>query len=132
MEIKSPSTGILSINSTSRTPEGKAKWTAYKFNKNVYDVWMPTHLKRICSAVDQIPSNLDFEVSDKPGAHPEEATGLSQDMGSLLADPDNIDLASQEDERNLIPQTATPGTSVSKEVGPGAAKRAKTTRVPKS
>ena len=27
--------------------EGKEKWSAYKFTKNVYDVWMPTHLKRI-------------------------------------------------------------------------------------
>ena len=29
--------------------EGKEKWTAYKFTKNVYDVWMPAHFKRICS-----------------------------------------------------------------------------------
>lgn len=111
--------------------EGKDKWTAYKFTKNIYDIWMPTHLKRICSAVDQLPSSLDFQVSDEPGAQPEEATDLSQDMGSLLSDPDNIDFALQEDERNRIPQTATPDTSVSKGVGQGAAKRAKTTRVPK-
>lgn len=111
--------------------DGREKWTAYKFTKNVYDVWMPTHLKRICSAVDQLPLSLDFQVSDEPEAQPEEATGLSQDMGSLLSDPDNIDLASQEDERNPIPQTATPDTSVSKGGGQGAAKRAKTTRVPK-
>jgi hypothetical protein len=25
--------------------DGKEKWTAYKFTKNVYDIWMPTHLK---------------------------------------------------------------------------------------
>ena len=43
--------------------EGKEKWTAYKFTKNVYDVWMPTHLKRICSAIDDIPPDLDFGVS---------------------------------------------------------------------
>lgn len=29
--------------------DGKDKLTAYKFTKNVYDVWMPNHLKRICS-----------------------------------------------------------------------------------
>ena len=40
--------------------EGVDKWTAYKFTKNVYDIWMPTHLKRICSAIDQVPSSLDF------------------------------------------------------------------------
>ena len=23
--------------------DGKEKWTAYKFTKNIYDIWMPTH-----------------------------------------------------------------------------------------
>lgn len=40
--------------------DGKEKWTAIKFVRNVYDVWMPTHLSRIRSAIDQIPSDLDF------------------------------------------------------------------------
>ncbi|KAL2373736.1 hypothetical protein RJ035_001856 [Blastomyces gilchristii] len=26
--------------------DGKEKWTAYKFTNNVYDIWMPTHLKK--------------------------------------------------------------------------------------
>lgn len=111
--------------------EGKEKWSTYKFTKNVYDVWMPTHLKRICSAVDQLPSSLDFQVSDQPGAQPEEATGLSQNMGSLLSNSNNIDLASQEDELNPIPQTATPDTSVSTGVDQGAAKRPKKPRITK-
>ena len=42
--------------------EGKEKWSAYKFTKNLYDVWMPTHLKRMCSIIDQLPP-MDFEVS---------------------------------------------------------------------
>jgi hypothetical protein len=42
--------------------EGKEKWTAYKFTRNVYDVWMPTHLKRICSVITQWPLDLGFEV----------------------------------------------------------------------
>lgn len=42
--------------------EGKEKWTAYKFTKNVYDIWMPTLFKRICSAIDKLPLDLDFEV----------------------------------------------------------------------
>ena len=25
--------------------DGTAKWTAYKLTKNLYDLWMPTHLK---------------------------------------------------------------------------------------
>ncbi|KKZ66532.1 hypothetical protein EMCG_01128 [[Emmonsia] crescens] len=33
---------------------GKEKWVAYKFTKNIYDIWMLTHLKRICSVIDEI------------------------------------------------------------------------------
>ena len=59
----------------------------------------------------------------------ETATNLSQDIGSLLSEPYNVDLASQEDDElnSIFSQTATPDTSVSKGVGQGAAKRAKKT-----
>ena len=43
--------------------DGKEKWTAYKFTKDVYDVWMPLHHKRICSAIDEIASDIDFGLS---------------------------------------------------------------------
>ncbi|EEH15900.1 hypothetical protein PABG_05987 [Paracoccidioides brasiliensis Pb03] len=43
--------------------DGKEKWTAYRFTRNVYDIWMPTHFKRICSAIDQIPPDVDFDIS---------------------------------------------------------------------
>lgn len=42
--------------------DGKEKWTVYKFTKNVYDIWMPSYFKRLCSAIDQIPADLDFSV----------------------------------------------------------------------
>ncbi|PQE15025.1 phosphatidylserine decarboxylase protein [Rutstroemia sp. NJR-2017a BVV2] len=42
------------------TMEGRDRWTAYRFTKNVYDVWMPRHFERLCSAVDQIPADLDL------------------------------------------------------------------------
>ena len=45
--------------------DGKEKWTAYKFTKNVYDRWMLTHLKRICSVIDNLPLGPDFEVSEQ-------------------------------------------------------------------
>jgi hypothetical protein len=56
--------------------EGKEKWTAHKFTKNVYDIWMPDHFKRLCSAIDDIPAELDFDV------HPLQDSGLSQDLDS--------------------------------------------------
>lgn len=57
------------------TLDGKERWTAYRFTKNVYDVWMPAHFKMICSAIDQLPANLDFDVASLP------ETDLSQDVG---------------------------------------------------
>lgn len=44
--------------------DSKEKWTAYKFIKNVYENWMPTHFKRICSAIDQILADISFSVSE--------------------------------------------------------------------
>ncbi|MCJ1243651.1 hypothetical protein MMC30_000848 [Trapelia coarctata] len=43
--------------------EGREKWTAYKFTKNVYDVWMPLLLEKICSAIDDLPSDISFGIS---------------------------------------------------------------------
>jgi hypothetical protein len=49
--------------------DSKEKWTTYKFTKNVYDIWVPTHFKRICSVIDALPPDADIEVSQqsKPG-----------------------------------------------------------------
>jgi hypothetical protein len=43
--------------------DGKEKWTAYRFIRGVYNKFMPIRLKRICSAIDQLPSYMNFEVS---------------------------------------------------------------------
>ncbi|KAK4243491.1 hypothetical protein C7999DRAFT_18157, partial [Corynascus novoguineensis] len=55
--------------------DGKDKWTAYRFTKNVYDTWMPKHFENICPSINQLPSNLDFDVPPLS-----EAAGLSQDF----------------------------------------------------
>lgn len=89
---------------------------------------MPTHLERICSAVNQLPSNLDFEVSQSPGVQSEEATRLSQDMGSLLSEPCEIAWQTGQEENELVPfvpQAATPDTSVTQGERQEAAKKAK-------
>ncbi|KAI0388275.1 hypothetical protein F5Y17DRAFT_453438 [Xylariaceae sp. FL0594] len=94
--------------------DGKDKWTAYQFTKNVYDKWMPDHLKRICSAIDQLPS-VGFDV---PALS--ESTGLSQGPENLASEADSASL--QDNQSNKVGQVATPGTSFSK---PGPAKRRK-------
>jgi hypothetical protein len=45
------------------TLDGKEKWTAYRFTRNIYDIWMPEHFKKICSAIDQLPTDIDVNVS---------------------------------------------------------------------
>lgn len=52
---------------------GKEKWTAYKFTKNLYKAWMPTHFKRLCSVIDELQSKPDFTVPRLS-----EETGLCQ------------------------------------------------------
>lgn len=42
--------------------DGKDKWTAYKFVRNVYDKFYSIHHERICSVVDQLPNPEDFAV----------------------------------------------------------------------
>ncbi|KAK4200453.1 hypothetical protein QBC40DRAFT_279974 [Triangularia verruculosa] len=91
--------------------DGQHKWTAYRFTKNVYDIWMPKHFEDICSAIDQLPSNLDLDVPPLS-----EATGLSQNLGNLMRS--DARCASIPDERgslssNAEQQAVTPGTSFS-------------------
>lgn len=110
--------------------EGKDKWTAYQFTKNVYDVWMPTHLKRIWSVIDQLPPDLNFEISLESELQFTEASGLPQELGGLLLEQSNIESASQtsQDDSELapiVPQTVTPNTSVSQGKERAAPKRPK-------
>ena len=44
--------------------EGKEKWTAYKFVKNVYDHHSKKLHKIICSVIDEWPANINFELSE--------------------------------------------------------------------
>lgn len=90
--------------------DGKEKWTAYRFTKNVYDIWIPAHFKGICSAIDQLPSKLDFDVASLP------ETGLSQELESHHLSQSEADFASmlkeQDSQRSDTGQQGvTPDTS---------------------
>ncbi|QSS59396.1 hypothetical protein I7I51_08831 [Histoplasma capsulatum] len=74
--------------------DGKEKWTSYKFSMSVYNDWAPSHFKKICSAIDELPQ-VNFEVSQASqiSQQPEvlhqselsfsESTGLSQGVGGV-------------------------------------------------
>lgn len=72
---------------------------------------MPAHFKNICSAIDRLPSNLNFDVPPLS-----EATRLSQNLGNLMQSdascasiPDKRDSQSS----NAEQQAVTPCTSFS-------------------
>jgi hypothetical protein len=39
--------------------DDEQRWAAHRFTKNLYDLWMPKHLERIRSIIDQLPSSYD-------------------------------------------------------------------------
>lgn len=97
--------------------DGRDKWTAYKFTKNVYEVWMPNHFKQLCSAIDKIPADLDFSVPQLS-----QSLGLSQDLerhrlsGSSQPDSQSQGLNQQSADgaRDATPNTSFTGRGVSK------------------
>lgn len=102
--------------------DGKEKWTAYKFTKNIYDIWMPTHLKRICSVIDKLPSDINFEVSELPSS---EASGLSQQSLSQTSNLDTTSLVGNDDSLSSLASSATPNTSLSHGTEQGVFKKPK-------
>jgi hypothetical protein len=106
--------------------DGKEKWTAYKFTRNVYDIWMPMHFKRICSVIDELPPDINFEVSELPSS---EASGLSQALeDQSLSQQSNADTASlvgNYDSQSRLAGSITPNTSLSHGTEQGAFKKPK-------
>jgi hypothetical protein len=100
--------------------DGREKWTAYKFTKNIYDVWMPKHFKWLCSAIDQIPADLDFSVPQLP-----QSFELSQDLERHhLSESSQPDSQAQELSQQITDgaRDTTPNTSFT---GRGVSKRAR-------
>ncbi|KXL43489.1 hypothetical protein M433DRAFT_69849 [Acidomyces richmondensis BFW] len=104
--------------------DGKEKWTAYKFTRSVYDTWMPTHFKRLCSAIDAIPPDIHFEVSEESVLRYPSLSGLSQGLESHHFSDSG---ATGDDELRLLdPQEVTAETSVTQTLELAAFKKPKT------
>ncbi len=80
--------------------------------------------KRICSLIDELPLDVNFEVSELPSL---EASGLSQvfkDQSILQAsDPDTRSLAGNKDSQPSLAGSITPNTSLSHGAEQGAFKK---------
>ncbi|KAK0261279.1 hypothetical protein LTR35_017880, partial [Friedmanniomyces endolithicus] len=113
--------------------DGKEKWTAYRFTKNVYDVWMPSHFARICSVIDELSPDNAFQVSERSDSRVSEATGLSQGVEGLFTEPSDVDTRSLRTEGSghgslAGLQDVTPNTSLSPATEPGTSKGSKKRR----
>ncbi|WPH02473.1 Hypothetical protein R9X50_00533700 [Acrodontium crateriforme] len=94
---------------------GREKWTAYRFIKNIYDVWMPVHFQRICSAIDEIPSGISFAMSESD-LHITEQSGLSLDVSAYSTASSSVDSRSvqaQDKQSSVVDNlSTTPSTSL--------------------
>jgi hypothetical protein len=107
--------------------DGKEKWTAYKFTKNVYDRWMPTHFKRICSVIDKLPPDINFEVSELQFSERSELSQVFEDQSlSQQSNPDSTSLAGKDDSQSSLAGSITPNTSLSHGTEQGALKKRRT------
>ena len=98
---------------------------------------MPSHFKRICSVIDQLPSDLNFQVSQESVLQFTEISGLSQELEGLLSEQTYAESASQPSRFDIelapvIPQTVTPDTSFSQEKGQSKLKKPKRKHTAKS
>jgi hypothetical protein len=53
----------IAVASILPTLRGDERWTAYRFVKNIYDLWLPEHFKRICSVIDMLPDGSELSFS---------------------------------------------------------------------
>ena len=111
--------------------DGKEKWTAYKFTKKVYDLWMPKHFERICSVIDELPK-VNFELSQQSELDFPGGSGLSQELEDQhLSQQSNAESTSLEEHDGQssvdISQGMTSNTTPSQETEQGTFKVPKKT-----
>lgn len=44
-------------------PDGRDKWAAYTFVRNLYDLWVPKHFERICDIINMLPVDKNAQIS---------------------------------------------------------------------
>lgn len=93
--------------------EGDQRWKAYKFVKNVYDLWLPDHFKRICAAIDMLPTDLNFEDPYLPKLQ-SPGTDLSSSRSGLSQQLDDYSVTEERALSNSQPtaQVITPETTM--------------------
>lgn len=90
---------------------GKERWTAYTFVRNVYDLWLPKHFARICDIINMLPTDLNFDVSEQDPESGSSRSGLSQRFESYGLDDNqrapSSQLSSKSSVQPITPETIT-------------------------
>ena len=107
--------------------DGRERWTAYKFTKNIYDSWMPNHFKRLCSVVNELPDRPPSEFENELSQPSESQVGLSQDTGGTSSRQGASQSVGDDDSQpsEAASQQVTPYTSYTQKPEPAFKKRGK-------
>ncbi len=72
--------------------DGRDKWTAYKFTRNVYDIFVPIHLKRLCDAINLLSEQYNFDVDASLSfpSQPERGDGEDESVLSSSQGTDSV------------------------------------------
>ncbi|KAL9013979.1 MAG: hypothetical protein Q9173_001357 [Seirophora scorigena] len=92
--------------------DGREKWTALKFVKNVYDHHSPKVHKLICSAIDDLPAGINFDLS--------QSASFSQSTPQSLQQSNAESVPGEDDSQSsfLASQEVTPTTSFTQATEP--------------
>ena len=93
---------------------GRERWTTHKFVKNIYDHFAPQIHRLICSVIDDLPTDISFELS--------QAAPFSQSTPQS-AQPSNPESVSGDSQSSfLISERVTTGTSFTQITEPASKK----------
>ncbi|KAL8800739.1 MAG: hypothetical protein Q9182_004944 [Xanthomendoza sp. 2 TL-2023] len=85
--------------------DGREKWTTLKLVKNVYDYHSPKLHEMICSAIDDLPADINFDLSQSASFSQSTAQSSQQSIAESMLGEDNSQLSF------LGSQEVTPSTS---------------------
>lgn len=91
--------------------DGKEKWTTYKFTKNIYDHYAPKLHELICSAIDDLPDGISFDLS--------QSASFTQSVSHVSSDRGGDDSQSS---FTTSQKAVTPTTSFSQAMEPASKK----------
>ncbi|KAI9799450.1 MAG: hypothetical protein M1825_004550 [Sarcosagium campestre] len=94
---------VIKFDFTSQ--EGRDRWTAYRFTRNVYDVFYPLHLERILAVLDQLPDPAVFAV---PPLSQSQSQASTAGAGSVeQEDGESAPSFSQQSQPGIVPLSSS-------------------------